>query len=167
MINRCLMGLLADIYFDIMFKFWSTSIFVNTPKVLNRAYLIQLFMPVSSDNNLTADISIIFPAGAMALPSELSIFQTCASDTTKIYRGILYRNLRATSMSPVPVSWGRQPSHMRLLMYWLKLPSWLWSIIANIERLNRGLHKRHSDTLSSGSPGSESYLVIDFFLPKK
>ena len=42
-INRRSLGLLAEIYFGIMFKFWSTSISVNTPKVLgsqpNRAYL--------------------------------------------------------------------------------------------------------------------------------
>ena len=35
-------------------------------------------MPVSSDNNLTADISVIFPAGAMALLSELSNFHRFA-----------------------------------------------------------------------------------------
>ena len=42
---------------------------------------------------------------------------------------------------------GRHTSHMRLLRSeWLELPGWLWTIIANNERLNLGLHKRHSDT---------------------
>lgn len=92
-------GLLAntDIYFGIMFKFWSALLPSRTPP---KFWVHSLIWPIvvhswfygSSDNNLIADISVILLAGAMGTTfgriRTIKFSQTCASDTTTIYGGI-------------------------------------------------------------------------------